>query len=73
MKDLQKRTLHLPKNKDLLQFLEQLKNSGTSVPHMFGFVKLHKAPFKIHPIVEKVRSPTYILEKNLARWCREKM
>lgn len=38
-------------------------------PRIFAYIKMHKEPPAAWPIVEKLHSPTYYLEKHLARWC----
>lgn len=37
-------------------------------PRLFGYVKTHKSPLTLRPLVEKRNAPTYNLERVLAKW-----
>lgn len=40
-------------------------------PRLFGYIKTHKNPVSIRPMVDKVSSPLYELEKTIAAWAAQ--
>lgn len=40
---------------------------------MFAFIKTHKTPIGIRPVVERTDAPTFLVEKALAKWARGKL
>lgn len=59
----------LLKHPNLTTFIDKNKIIDLECPRIFAFVKMHKEPPTARPIVEKMRSPTFNIEKQLAKWC----
>lgn len=57
------------KHHNLPNFISRTKIINPACPRIFAFIKTHKEPPLARPIVEKRRSPTYNIEKFLAKWC----
>lgn len=61
------------KNPMLPSFLDKKRVPNPACPRIFTYIKTHKDPISARPIVEKFRSPTYYLEKTVAKWCQSKL
>ncbi|XP_067138387.1 uncharacterized protein [Centruroides vittatus] len=49
----------------ILPFIKKCRNLRPGVPRLFAFAKTHKEGKRIRPIVEKIKAPTFFLEKRL--------
>lgn len=59
----------LLKHPNLPTFINRVKITNPACPRIFTFVKTHKEPPTVRPIVEKRQSLTFNIKKQLAKWC----
>lgn len=70
---LARRVNNLVNNKNFPEIWKQRRITASVCPRLFGFIKTHKDPISVRPIIEKRKAPTYALEKALAKWCLNKL
>lgn len=59
----------LLRHNNLPNYICRSKIVNPACPRIFAYIKTHKNPIAARPIVEKMHSPMYNIEKSLAKWC----